>query len=37
MAFSKADNFEMTLMFVEDKERKLISEIIQKLPASIKE
>jgi len=24
-------------MFVEDKERKLIGEIIQKLPASIKE
>lgn len=32
LTLSKADNFEMTLMFTEDKEKKLIKEIVSKLP-----
>lgn len=36
ISLSKADNFDMTLMFVEDKEKKFISQIVAKLPESLK-
>ena len=32
LSLAKAENFEMTLMFTEDKEKKLIKEIVSKLP-----
>ena len=37
VSLSKADNFEMTLMFVEDKEKKCIADILSKLPVGLKE
>ena len=33
LSLGKAENFEMTLMFTEEKEKKLIKEIVGKLPA----
>lgn len=36
ISLSKADNFDMTLMFVEDKEKKFISQIVDKMPESLK-
>lgn len=36
LSLSKADNFEMTMMFCEDKEKTLIEKIVDKLPASVK-
>ena len=33
LSLAKAQNFEMTMMFVEDKEKSLIKEIIGKLPS----
>jgi hypothetical protein len=32
LSLSKADNFEMTLMFVEEKEKQFISDIVKALP-----
>jgi hypothetical protein len=32
LSLSKADNFEMTLMFVEEKEKQFISDIVKELP-----
>jgi hypothetical protein len=32
MSLSKADNFEMTLMFVEEKEKQFIADIVKALP-----
>jgi hypothetical protein len=37
LSLSKADNFEMTLMFVEDKEKKFIADILKGLPEGLKE
>ena len=37
MSLSKADNFEMTLMFVEDKEKQYITDIVKALPKGLKE
>jgi hypothetical protein len=37
VSLSKADNFEMTLMFVEDKEKKFIADILKGLPDCLKE
>ena len=34
LSLGKAENFEMTLMFAEDKEKKLIKDIVSKLPAT---
>ena len=34
LSLGKAENFEMTLMFAEDKEKKLINDIVSKLPAT---
>lgn len=36
VSLSKADNFEMTLMFIEDSEKALVSKIVDKLPAALK-
>ena len=33
LSLAKSSNFEMTLMFIEEKEQKLITEIVGKLPA----
>ena len=37
ISLSKADNFEMTMMFIEEKEKKLISQIVEKLPSNVRE
>lgn len=37
ISLSKADNFEMTLMFVEDKEKRFIADILKGLPGGLKE
>jgi len=37
VSLSKADNFEMTLMFVEDTEKELLQKIVEKLPSSVKD
>ena len=33
LTLGKAENFEMTLMFAEDKEKNLVKDIVGKLPA----
>jgi hypothetical protein len=33
LSLAKSENFDMTLMFAEDKEKKLINDIVGKLPA----
>merc|ERR1712166_1160436 len=35
VSLSKADNFEMTLMFIEDTEKALVGKIVEKLPAAL--